>query len=169
MAVLRRRATRGSAALALACLAFPRLTEAEAGLRYDCAAYIDGEVSEWDAGGEPNYEMFIVIPDWVEDSAVKVDLGSSTTGIDNCWNVHNPHLLLNSLHFKLGARQSGHDNQARACHLPSGRRFSACSCLTNPPHTAAWVRYEGRLRHGLSQDFLHWQRVLLIATGATLR
>ena len=130
MAALRHRATRGSVALALVCLALPKLAEAQSSERiYDCEAYVDGEVREWSAGGEPYYEMFIVIPDWVEENPVKIELGSSTTEIDNCWNVHDPHLLLNSLHFKLGSRQSreaGNQNQVRgssATKCPSMSRL----------------------------------------------
>lgn len=112
-----KRTYRLSVLVCVACLQFAAAGEAGNDLpgsdlaEAECDAYILGDVRQWNAGGVPFYEVFVVVPDWVEDYPVTVELGSDTTGVHNCWNVHDWHIVGNSLHLKLGAW----DRKNQAC------------------------------------------------------
>ena len=78
-------------------------------------------VNQWPSGdGTFMYTITFEIPDWLEGQEIAVDLGSTTTGIQQCTGTlqgSQPYVEAGTLRFSLGAKTDGqHANQV-ACRM----------------------------------------------------
>ncbi|KAL1496803.1 hypothetical protein AB1Y20_014389 [Prymnesium parvum] len=96
-----------------------------------CAASFS-EVRSWASAGEAYFEMLLLVPDWLEGSAVDVQLVGDSFEVHNCWNV-----LGTRLDGDLGCVMKG-----RLVVDASSISYVGSHCFVPPParvHLAHWT------------------------------